>query len=74
MTRQVPYEPGSTKTLDLALFVNGIPVATAELKNPLTGQTVEHAIAQYRDRSGPRRRRCCGGRWCTSRWTPSRCS
>ena len=25
------------------LFVNGIPVATAELKNPLTGQNVEHA-------------------------------
>ena len=42
------YEAGATKTLDLCLFVNGIPVATAELKNPLTGQTVEHAIAQYR--------------------------
>ena len=37
-----------TKTLDLALFVNGIPVATAELKNPLTDQSVEHAKAQYR--------------------------
>ncbi|TWH20363.1 type I restriction endonuclease subunit R [Prauserella rugosa] len=34
--------------LDLALFVNGIPVATAELKNPLTGQGVEHAKNQYR--------------------------
>ena len=39
VTRQLPYEADSTKTLDLALFVNGIPVATAELKNPLTGQT-----------------------------------
>ncbi|WP_007023964.1 type I restriction endonuclease subunit R [Saccharomonospora iraqiensis] len=36
------------KRLDLALFVNGIPVATAELKNPLTGQGVEHAKNQYR--------------------------
>ena len=50
VTRQLPYRPGSTETLDLGLFVNGIPVATAELKNPLTGQTVEHAKAQYMDR------------------------
>jgi type I restriction enzyme, R subunit len=48
VTRQLPYEAGSTKTLDLVLFINGIPVATAELKNPLTGQSVEHAIRQYR--------------------------
>ncbi|MFC5911302.1 type I restriction endonuclease subunit R [Streptacidiphilus monticola] len=34
--------------LDLALFLNGIPVATAELKNALTRQGVEHAKAQYR--------------------------
>ena len=46
--RQVPYQGGETKTLDLCLFVNGIPVATAELKNPLTHQTVEHAKEQYR--------------------------
>jgi type I restriction enzyme R subunit len=48
LTRQLPYEAGSAKTLDLCLFVNGIPVATAELKNPLTHQTVEHAKHQYR--------------------------
>jgi type I restriction enzyme, R subunit len=36
------------KTIDLALFLNGIPVATAELKNSITGQDVEHAIAQFR--------------------------
>ena len=48
VTRQLAYEPGSNKTVDLALFVNGLPVATAELKNPLTGQTIEHAKAQYR--------------------------
>lgn len=34
--------------LDLTLFVNGIPIATAELKNPLTGQGVEQAKEQYR--------------------------
>ena len=48
VTRQLAYEPGSNKTLDLCLFVNGLPVATAELKNQLTGQTVEHAVEQYR--------------------------
>ena len=53
VTRQLPYEAGATKTLDLCLFVNGIPVATAELKNPLTGQTVEHAMAQYRTDRDP---------------------
>ncbi|HEX6499000.1 MAG TPA: DEAD/DEAH box helicase family protein [Micromonosporaceae bacterium] len=39
--------------LDLALFLNGIPVATAELKNPLTGQGVEHAKQQYRAERDP---------------------
>lgn len=48
VTRQLAYDPASNKTLDLCLFVNGLPVATAELKNPLTGQTVEHAVDQYR--------------------------
>jgi type I restriction enzyme R subunit len=48
VTRQLAYEPGSTKTLDMVLLVNGIPTATAELKNPLTNQDVEHAIGQYR--------------------------
>lgn len=54
VTRQLRYESGSTKTLDLGLFVNGIPVATAELKNPLTGQTIEQAKAQYRNDRDPR--------------------
>ncbi len=38
-------KPGDS--LDLALFVNGIPTATAELKNPLTQQTVADAMKQY---------------------------
>jgi type I restriction enzyme, R subunit len=54
VTRQLPFDPDSTKTLDLCLFVNGIPVATAELKNHLTGQNVEHAIEQYRDDRDPK--------------------
>ena len=56
VTRQLRYEPSSNKTIDLALFVNGVPVATAELKNPLTGQRVEHAILQYRKDRDPTNR------------------
>ena len=54
VTRQLPYEPSSTKTLDLGLFLNGIAVATAEIKNHLTGQTAEDAKAQYRRDRDPR--------------------
>ncbi|TMR93026.1 type I restriction endonuclease subunit R [Nonomuraea basaltis] len=36
------------RSLDMALFVNGLPAATVELKNPNTGQSADHAIAQYR--------------------------
>ncbi|PSK68655.1 restriction endonuclease subunit R [Streptomyces sp. CS149] len=39
--------------LDLTLFLNGIPLATAELKNPLTRQGVEHAKEQYRTDRDP---------------------
>ena len=35
--------------LDMVLFVNGLPIATFELKNPWTGQTVYHACKQYRE-------------------------
>jgi type I restriction enzyme R subunit len=54
LTRQLPYEGGATKTVDVGLFLNGIPVATAELKNQLTGQTIEHAIKQYRRDRDPK--------------------
>jgi type I restriction enzyme R subunit len=53
VTRQLPYDAAATKTVDLCLFVNGIPVATAELKNPLTHQSVEHAKTQYRTDRDP---------------------
>jgi type I restriction enzyme, R subunit len=36
------------RSVDMAFFVNGLPVATVELKNPNTGQNADHAIAQYR--------------------------
>ena len=48
VTRQLRYSQQNTNELDLVLSLNGLPVATAELKNPMTGQTVEHAKQQYR--------------------------
>ena len=39
LTRQAPCHPGKGDTLDLVFALNGVPVATCELKNPMTGQT-----------------------------------
>lgn len=47
VTRQLRYSLKNTNEVDLVLSINGIPVVTAELKNPMTGQTVTNAIAQY---------------------------
>ncbi|MDD4061465.1 MAG: type I restriction endonuclease [Kiritimatiellae bacterium] len=54
VTRQVPCHPGDTRTLDMLLAVNGLPVATVELKNPGTGQNWNHAVRQYREDRDPR--------------------
>ncbi len=53
VTRQLHYSRDHTQlALDLGLFTNGLPVATLELKNSLTKQTVHDAIQQYkRDRN-----------------------
>ena len=52
VTRQLRYSRDERQlALDLCLFVNGLPVATFELKNSLTKQTVDDAVEQYkRDR------------------------
>lgn len=54
ITRQLHYSPRSEACLDIAISLNGIPVAALELKNPLTGQTAENAIWQYRHDRDPR--------------------
>ncbi len=53
VSRQLRYSRDEAqRSLDIALFINGLPVATFELKNSLTKQTVEDAVEQYkRDRS-----------------------
>ncbi|MDP9792959.1 type I restriction enzyme R subunit [Catenuloplanes nepalensis] len=54
VVRQLRYSAKTQDELDLTLFVNGIPIATAELKNPLTGQDVESAKKQYRTDRDPK--------------------
>ncbi|GBC60776.1 type I restriction endonuclease subunit R [Desulfonema ishimotonii] len=54
ITRQLHYGTDHSKSLDLVLFLNGLPVITAELKNPLSGQTVENAKKQYKKDRDPR--------------------
>lgn len=52
--RQLEYSEKYNKSLDLALFVNGLPIITAELKNHFTGQTYTNAINQYRKSRDPK--------------------
>ncbi|HNR88558.1 MAG TPA: type I restriction endonuclease [Spirochaetota bacterium] len=54
ITRQLHFSERSEKSLDVVLSVNGIPVATIELKNPLSGQTAEDARHQYKQDRDPR--------------------
>ena len=52
VVRQLHFSFRDTSlSVDMAFFVNGLPVATAELKNPNTGQDADNAIAQYRRRN-----------------------
>ncbi len=53
VVRQIRYSQHSENCIDLVLFLNGIPVATAELKTDFT-QTVQDAIDQYRFDRAPR--------------------
>lgn len=54
ITRQLHFSSRSEKSLDVTLSLNGIPIATVELKNPLTGQTADNAMRQYRQDRDPR--------------------
>ncbi|MEX2552394.1 MAG: type I restriction endonuclease, partial [Actinomycetota bacterium] len=57
VTRQLRYSRDETQlALDLGLFINGLPIATFELKNSLTKQTVQDAEEQYKRDRDPRER------------------
>ena len=53
VTRQVRCHPGQEHSVDLLFALNGIPVATCELKNPMTGQTWRDGVRQYRQDRDP---------------------
>lgn len=55
VTRQLKYsESNINLALDLAIFINGLPIITVELKNQLTKQNYENAIQQYKTDRDPR--------------------
>ena len=81
VVRQVRYSLHNENCIDLVLFLNGMPVATVELKTDFT-QSVDDAVDQYRfDRlPSPRARppsRCCPSpaeRWCISPSATAKCT
>lgn len=54
ITRQLYYSEKNNKSLDMVIFLNGLPLITMELKNPFTGQNVYNAIEQYKKDRDPR--------------------
>lgn len=56
VTRQLCFSSKDKKSLDMVLFLNGLPVITMELKNPLSRQTVEDAKHQYKINRDPRKK------------------
>ena len=75
LTRQLHFSPRSEQSVDVTLSLNGIPVVTLELKNPLTGQRVAEAVRQYSSRTASRASRSShssAARWYILRWIPKR--
>ena len=54
LIRQLKYSQRNEQSVDMALFLNGLPLVTMELKNSLTGQMVTDAEKQYRGDRDPR--------------------
>ena len=51
VTRQLHYSENDHRiSIDLCIFLNGLPLITMELKNRITGQNVRDAVEQYRKR------------------------
>ena len=67
--RQLHYSRKNKNSLDMVLFVNGLPLATMELKDQFTGQNVEDAIKQYKADRDPQEKifylRFCKNIYCS---------
>lgn len=75
VTRQVHHSVDYTgRSVDMVLFINGLPMVIVELKNPWTGQTARyHGQKQYRSAMQGSPCFVSGAFWYTWRWTPTRC-
>ena len=49
VTRQLYYHPTHDYSIDMVIFINGLPVITMELKNLITHQNIYNAMKQYRE-------------------------
>ena len=56
IARQQKFSDRHGKTVDVVLSLNGIPVVTLELKNPMTGQSWRNAVHQYKEDRDPNER------------------
>jgi len=54
VVRQIHYSERNRNCIDLVMFVNGLPIFTAELKNQMTNQDVSDAVRQYRKDRNPK--------------------
>ena len=54
LQRQVKFSEADEKSLDMGIFLNGLPIFTIELKNQISGQNVGHAMKQYKDTRDPK--------------------
>lgn len=54
VTQELVYSSDYANRLDLTVFLNGLPIITCELKNPLSGQTVHNGIRQYQNDRDPK--------------------
>ncbi|HKL91527.1 MAG TPA: DEAD/DEAH box helicase family protein, partial [Allomuricauda sp.] len=53
VVRQLHYSTKNENSIDMVLFLNGLPIITMELKNQLTGQNITNSEYQYREHRKP---------------------
>ena len=54
LQRQLKFSEADEKSLDMGIFLNGLPIFTIELKNQISGQNVGHALKQYKGTRDPK--------------------
>ena len=52
--RQLKFSEKDEKSLDMGIFLNGLPIFTVELKNQISGQNIGHAVKQYKETRDPK--------------------